>query len=155
MSRIEAKFADLKSKKESAFVTFLMAGDPTIKDSQTIFKKLPKLGVDIIEIGMPFTDPMADGILIQKAGQRSLSNETTLYNIFDLVKEIRKEDNKIPIILMGYYNPIYAYGVDNFLCDAKRAGIDGLIVVDLPPEEPELCIPCLKNGLNQNLMNMV
>ena len=115
MSRIEAKFADLKSKKESAFVTFLMAGDPTIKESHTIFKKLPKLGVDIIEIGMPFTDPMADGILIQKAGQRSLSNETNLNNIFDLVKEIRKEDNKIPIILMGYYNPIYSMGVNKFL----------------------------------------
>ena len=140
MSRIEAKFADLKSKKESAFVTFLMAGDPTIKESHTIFKKLPKLGVDIIEIGMPFTDPMADGILIQKAGQRSLSNETNLNNIFDLVREIRKQDNKIPIILMGYYNPIYQYGNENFISRCLNDGVDGLIVVDLPPEhDSELC----------------
>ena len=149
MSRIDAKFADLKSKKESAFVTFLMAGDPTIKVSHTIFKKLPKLGVDIIEIGMPFTDPMADGTLIQKAGQRSLSNETTLNNIFDLVKEIRKEDNKIPIILMGYYNPIYSMGVNKFLNQSKSSGVDGFIVVDLPPEEDqEFCIPARKMGLD-------
>ncbi|MFL2801876.1 MAG: tryptophan synthase subunit alpha [Paracoccaceae bacterium] len=149
MSRIETKFVDLKSKNKSAFVTFLMAGDPDLHVSQNLFKKLPKLGVDIIEIGMPFTDPMADGLLIQKAGQRSLSNETNLNNVFNLVEEIRKEDNIIPIILMGYYNPIYSMGVRNFLNKSKKSGVDGFIIVDLPPEEDqEFCMPARKMGLD-------
>ncbi len=149
MSRIEAKFTDLKSKNKSAFVTFLMAGDPNLEYSQNLFKKLPELGVDIIEIGMPFTDPMADGLLIQKAGQRSLSNNTNLSNVFELVEEIRKEDNKTPIILMGYYNPIYSMGVNNFLEQSKRSGVDGFIIVDLPPEEDEeLCLPAKHLGLD-------
>ena len=149
MSRIETKFVDLKSKNKSAFVTFLMAGDPNLHESQNLFKKLPKLGVDIIEIGMPFTDPMADGLLIQKAGQRSLSNDTTLNNVFNIVEEIRKEDNIIPIILMGYYNPIYSMGVSNFLSKSKKSGVDGFIIVDLPPEEDqEFCIPARNMGLD-------
>ncbi len=149
MSRIETKFADLKSKKKSAFITFLMAGDPSINKSEKLFKKLPKLGVDIIEIGMPFTDPMADGQLIQKAGQRSLNNNTNLIHVFDLVKKIRIVDNKIPIILMGYFNPIYAMGVSTFLKKSKSSGVDGFIIVDLPPEEDEeFCKPARKIGLD-------
>ena len=149
MSRIEAKFLDLKSKNQSAFVTFLMAGDPNIEKSNTLFKRLPALGVDIIEIGMPFTDPMADGLLIQKAGQRSLNKGTTLDQVFNLVEEIRKEDDKTPVILMGYYNPIYSMGVDIFLNRSKKSGVDGFIIVDLPPEEDEeLCLPANKMGLD-------
>ena len=149
MSRIEVKFTDLKIKNKSAFVTFLMAGDPDLHKSLILLKKLPDLGVDIIEIGMPFTDPMADGPSIQKAGQRSLKKGTTLKNVLDLVKEIRKKDNKTPIILMGYYNPIYSMGVNSFLTEAKNSGVDGLIVVDLPPEEDkELCLPAKKIGLD-------
>ncbi len=149
MSRIETKFKELKTKDMSAFITFLMAGDPSIKESETLFKKLPKLGVDIIEIGMPFTDPMADGLLIQKAGQRSLNNGTSLTNIFHLVKEIRKVDEKIPIILMGYYNPIYSMGVSKFLEQSKKSGVDGFIIVDLPPEEDEeFCLPARKMGMS-------
>ena len=149
MSRIEAKFRDLQKKKSSAFVTFLMAGDPDLKKSLELMINLPKLGVDIIEIGMPFTDPMADGPSIQKAGQRSISAGTNLIKVLDLVKKIRQKNNQVPIVLMGYFNPIHSMGVNIFLSKAKEAGVDGLIVVDLPPEEDsELCLPAKKIGID-------
>ena len=149
MSRIEAKFRELKKKKSSAFVTFLMAGDPDLQTSLDLIINLPKLGVDIIEIGMPFTDPMADGPAIQKAGQRSLLAGTDLIKVLDLVKKLRMKNEQIPVVLMGYYNPIHAMGVNIFLKNAKEAGVDGLVVVDLPPEEDsELCIPAKKMGID-------
>ncbi len=149
MSRIEAKFKELQEKNASAFITFLMAGDPDLPTSLKLMKGLPNLGVDIIEIGMPFTDPMADGPAIQKAGQRSLSAGTKLIDVLELVRKIRLENSQIPIVLMGYYNPIHAMGVKQFLQSASKAGVDGLIVVDLPPEEDsELCIPAKQFGLN-------
>ncbi len=148
-TRIDARFAQLKKEGRSAFVTFLMAGDPDPKTSLDIVKALPKAGADIIEIGMPFTDPMADGPSIQAAGLRALKAGMTLKKTLELVRGFRKEDNATPLVLMGYYNPIYIYGVDAFLVDAKSAGVDGLIIVDLPPEEDvELCVPALKAGLN-------
>ena len=149
MSRIEAKFKDLQKQKSSAFVTFLMAGDPDLQTSLELMINLPNLGVDIIEIGMPFTDPMADGPSIQKAGQRSISAGINLIKVLDLVKEIRQKNNKVPIVLMGYFNPIHSMGVNIFLSRAKEAGVDGLIVVDLPPEEDsELCLPAKKFGID-------
>ena len=148
-TRIDARFAELARQGRSAFVTFLMAGDPDPKTSLDIIKALPKAGADIIEIGMPFTDPMADGPSIQAAGLRALKAGMTLKKTLELVRGFRKEDNATPLVLMGYYNPIYIYGVDKFLVDAKAAGVDGLIIVDLPPEEDtELCIPAMKAGLN-------
>src|SRR5881275_3340975 len=148
-TRIDARFADLKKQGRSAFITFLMAGDPDLKTSLDIIKALPQAGADIIEIGMPFTDPMADGPAIQASGLRALKAGTTLKKTLALVRDFRGGDNATPIILMGYYNPIYIYGVDNFLVDAKTAGVDGLIIVDLPPEEDtELCLPAMKAGLN-------
>ena len=148
-TRIDARFAQLKKEGRSAFVTFLMAGDPDPKTSLDIVKAMPKAGADIIEIGMPFTDPMADGPSIQAAGLRALKAGMTLKQTLELVRGFRKEDNATPLVLMGYYNPIYIYGVDAFLADAKSAGVDGLIIVDLPPEEDaELCVPALKAGLN-------
>ena len=148
-TRIDARFAQLKKEGRSAFVTFLMAGDPDPKTSLDIVKAMPKAGADIIEIGMPFTDPMADGPSIQAAGLRALKAGMTLKKTLELVRGFRKEDNATPLVLMGYYNPIYIYGVDTFLADAKSAGVDGLIIVDLPPEEDaELCVPALKAGLN-------
>ncbi|MDO9298728.1 tryptophan synthase subunit alpha, partial [Bradyrhizobium sp.] len=133
----------------SAFVTFLMAGDPDPATSLAIVKALPQAGADIIEIGMPFTDPMADGPSIQAAGLRALKAGMTLKKTLAMVGEFRKGDTATPIVLMGYYNPIYIYGVDRFLVDAKSAGVDGLIIVDLPPEEDaELCLPAMKAGLN-------
>ena len=148
-TRIDARFAQLKKEGRSAFVTFLMAGDPDPKTSLDIVKAMPKGGADIIEIGMPFTDPMADGPSIQAAGLRALKAGMTLKKTLELVRGFRKEDNATPLVLMGYYNPIYIYGVDTFLADAKSAGVDGLIIVDLPPEEDaELCVPALKAGLN-------
>lgn len=148
-SRIDARFAELKQQGRSAFVTFVMAGDPDAKTSLDILKALPKAGADLIEIGMPFTDPMADGPSIQAAGLRALKGGMTLRKTLEMVRGFRKDDNVTPIVLMGYYNPIYIYGVDTFLADAKGAGVDGLIIVDLPPEEDtELCIPALKAGLN-------
>nr|WP_283817709.1 tryptophan synthase subunit alpha [Bradyrhizobium canariense] len=139
----------MKKAGRSAFVTFLMAGDPDPATSLEIIKALPKSGADVIEIGMPFTDPMADGPSIQAAGLRALKAGMTLKKTLDLVRGFRKDDNATPIVLMGYYNPIYIYGVDKFLVDAKSAGIDGLIIVDLPPEEDdELCLPAMKAGLN-------
>jgi tryptophan synthase alpha chain len=148
-TRIDTRFAELKREGRAAFVTFLMAGDPDLETSLAIIKALPQAGADIIEIGMPFTDPMADGPAIQASGLRALKAGTTLKKTLALVRDFRGSDDTTPIILMGYYNPIYIYGVDRFLTDAKSAGVDGLIVVDLPPEEDtELCIPALKAGLN-------
>src|SRR6476660_4423539 len=148
-TRIDTRFAELKAEGRSAFVTFLMAGDPDPATALEIIKALPKAGADIIEIGMPFTDPMADGPSIQAAGLRALKAGMTLKKTLAMVGEFRKGDDTTPLVLMGYYNPIYIYGVDKFLADAKTAGVDGLIIVDLPPEEDdELCIPALKAGLN-------
>jgi len=149
MTRIDAKFAELKAAGKKAFVSYVMAGDPNYETSLEIVKGLPGAGVDVIELGLPFTDPMADGATIQLAGQRALEVGMTLEKTLDLAREFRKEDDTTPIVLMGYYNPIYSRGVDKFLVDAKVAGIDGLIVVDLPPEEDdELCIPAQAAGLN-------
>jgi len=148
-TRIDARFAQLAKEGRSAFVTFLMAGDPDPATSLDIIKALPKAGADVIEIGMPFTDPMADGPSIQAAGLRALKAGMTLKKTLEMVRGFRKDDNTTPLVLMGYYNPIYIYGVDKFLADAKTAGVDGLIIVDLPPEEDtELCVPALKAGLN-------
>lgn len=148
-TRIDTRFAELKKAGRSAFVTFLMAGDPDPATSLEIIKALPTAGADVIEIGMPFTDPMADGPSIQAAGLRALKAGMTLKKTLELVRGFRKDDNATPIVLMGYYNPIYIYGVDKFLVDAKSAGVDGLIIVDLPPEEDdELCLPAMKAGLN-------
>jgi tryptophan synthase alpha chain len=148
-TRIDTRFAALKQEGRSAFITFVMAGDPDPATSLAIIKALPKAGSDIIEIGMPFTDPMADGPAIQAAGLRALKAGMTLKKTLAMVREFRKADSATPLVLMGYYNPIYIYGVDKFLVDAKSAGVDGLIVVDLPPEEDsELCLPALKAGLN-------
>src|SRR3979490_728678 len=148
-TRIDTRFAELKHEGRAAFVTFLMAGDPDLETSLDIIKELPKAGADIIEIGMPFTDPMADGPAIQASGLRALKAGTTLKKTLALVRDFRSGDAVTPIVLMGYYNPIYIYGVERFLVDAKSAGIAGLIVVDLPPEEdPDLCLPALQAGLN-------
>jgi len=148
-TRIDGRFAQLKKESRPAFVTFLMAGDPDPATSLEIIKALPKAGSDVIEIGMPFTDPMADGPSIQAAGLRALKAGMTLKKTLGLVREFREHDDTTPLVLMGYYNPIYIYGVDRFLADAKSAGVDGLIVVDLPPEEDsELCLPTLKAGLS-------
>ncbi|WP_024575633.1 MULTISPECIES: tryptophan synthase subunit alpha [unclassified Afipia] len=148
-TRIDTRFAELKKEGRAAFVTFVMCGDPDLATSLEIIKALPKAGADIIEIGMPFTDPMADGPAIQAAGLRALKAGTTLKKTLGVVRDFRAGDNTTPIVLMGYYNPIYIYGVDKFLADAKSAGVDGLIIVDLPPEEDtELCIPAMQAGLN-------
>jgi tryptophan synthase alpha chain len=148
-TRIDRRFAALKAEGRAALVTFLMAGDPDAKTSLAIVKALPAAGADVIELGMPFTDPMADGPAIQAAGLRALTAGQTLVKTLGLVREFRKADDATPIVLMGYYNPIYIYGVDRFLVDAKSAGVDGLIIVDLPPEEDEeLCLPALRAGLN-------
>jgi tryptophan synthase alpha chain len=148
-TRIDTRLADLKAQGRAALVTFVTAGDPDEKLSLEILRALPKAGADMIELGMPFTDPMADGPAIQASSQRALKAGATLIKTLDLVRTFRKDENATPIILMGYYNPIFIYGVEKFLVDAKAAGVDGLIVVDLPPEEDEeLCIPALKSGLN-------
>jgi tryptophan synthase alpha chain len=148
-TRIDRRFAALKAEGRAALVTFIMTGDPDYDTSLAIVKALPKAGADIIELGMPFTDPMADGPAIQAAGLRALAGGQTLIKTLKMVREFRAGDSDTPIVLMGYYNPIYIYGVDEFLVDAKTAGVDGLIVVDLPPEEDdELCRPALKAGLN-------
>src|ERR1700681_1455049 len=147
--RMDRRFAALKKDGRAALVTFTMAGDPDEATSLAIAKALPKAGADVLEIGMPFTDPMADGPAIQAAGVRALAAGQNMKKTLALVRELRKGDDITPIVLMGYYNPIYIYGVDRFLADAKAAGIDGLIVVDLPPEkDSELCLPTLKIGLN-------
>lgn len=147
-TRIDRRFAALKKEDRPALVTFVTAGDPDHDTSLAILKALPKAGSDVIEIGVPFTDPMADGPAIQAAGLRALRNGQTLKKTLAMVREFRKTDADTPIVLMGYYNPIYVYGVERFLPDAIAAGVDGLIVVDLPPEEDEeLCLPALKAGL--------
>ena len=149
MTRIDARFAALKAEGRKAFVAYIMGGDPDAATSLEVMKGLPGAGVDIIELGMPFTDPMADGPTIQAAGQRALEGGMTLDMVLDMVRAFRAGDDVTPIVLMGYYNPIYARGVDRFLAEAREAGIDGLIVVDLPPEEDaELCIPAQAAGLN-------
>ncbi len=149
MTRIDTTFARLKSQNKKAFVSYIMAGDPDVARSLEVMKGLPGAGVDVIELGLPFTDPMADGQTIQLAGQRALEGGMTLDKTLQMVRDFRAGDDVTPIVLMGYYNPIYARGVDLFLVQARDAGIDGLIIVDLPPEEDEeLCIPAQKAGLN-------
>ncbi|AXT26883.1 tryptophan synthase subunit alpha [Ruegeria sp. AD91A] len=149
MTRIDAKFAALKAEGKKAFVAYVMAGDPDYDTSLDVVKGLPGAGVDVIELGLPFTDPMADGPTIQAAGQRALDGGMTLQRTLDLARAFRETDDTTPIVLMGYYNPIYSRGVDVFLAVAKEAGIDGLIIVDLPPEEDEeLCLPAQAAGLN-------
>lgn len=148
-TRIDRRFAALKKEGRAALVTFIMAGDPDYDTSLAVAKALPKAGADIIELGMPFRDPMADGPAIQAAGLRALNAGQRMTRTLSLVRDFRKDDDETPIILMGYYNPIYIYGSERFLADAKAAGVDGLIIVDLPPEEDEeLCLPALKAGLN-------
>jgi tryptophan synthase alpha chain len=149
MSRIDRRFAALKSEGRAALVTFVTAGDPSFETSLGILNALPKAGADVIELGMPFTDPMADGPAIQASSQRALKAGQDMYKTLAMVGAFRKGDADTPIVLMGYYNPIYVYGVDRFIVDALKAGVDGLIVVDLPPEEDEeLCLPALRAGLN-------
>src|SRR3954447_25183633 len=148
-TRIDRRFAELKTEGRAALVTFLTAGDPDPETSLALVRALPAAGADVIELGMPFTDPMADGPAIQMSSQRALKAGQTLKKTLELVRAFRGSDDTTPLVLMGYYNPIYIYGVDRFLRDAKSAGVDGLIIVDLPPEEDEeLCLPALKAGLN-------
>jgi tryptophan synthase alpha chain len=148
-TRIDRRMAKLKQEGRPALVTYFMGGDPDFDTSLSIMKALATSGADIIELGMPFSDPMADGPAIQAAGLRALRGGQTLVKTLKMASEFRKGDNETPIVLMGYYNPIYIYGVDRFLADAKASGIDGLIVVDLPPEmDEELCIPAVKAGIN-------
>ena len=148
-TRIDRRFAELKTEGRAALVTFLTAGDPDPETSLALVRALPAAGADVIELGMPFTDPMADGPAIQLSSQRALKAGQTLKKTLELVRAFRGGDDATPLVLMGYYNPIYIYGVDRFLRDAKSAGVDGLIIVDLPPEEDEeLCLPALKAGLN-------
>ncbi|MGA0541146.1 tryptophan synthase subunit alpha [Neotabrizicola sp. VNH66] len=149
MTRIDDTFARLKAEGKKAFVAYMMGGDPDAETSLQVMKGFPGAGVDIIELGMPFTDPMADGPTVQAAGQRALEGGMTMDKVLDMVCAFRTGDQTTPIVLMGYYNPIYSRGVDRFLTEAKEAGIDGLIVVDLPPEEDsELCLPAQAAGLN-------
>lgn len=149
MTRIDDTFARLKADGKKAFVAYVMAGDPDLETSREIVLGLPAAGVDIIELGLPFTDPMADGSTIQLAGQRALDKGITLDKTLDIAQSLRATGDQTPIVLMGYYNPIYSRGVATFLIQAKEAGIDGLIIVDLPPEEDsELCIPAQQAGLN-------
>ncbi len=148
-TRIDRRFAELKEQDRAALVTFLTAGDPDPETSLAILRAIPAAGADVVELGMPFTDPMADGPAIQMSSQRALKAGQTLKKTLDMVRAFRQGDDATPLVLMGYYNPIYIYGVDRFLRDAKSAGVDGLIVVDLPPEEDaELCLPALKAGVN-------
>src|ERR1700723_2406356 len=147
--RMDRRFAALRKDGRAALVTFTMAGDPDEATSLAILKALPKAGADVVELGMPFTDPMADGPAIQAAGLRALHAGANMKRTLAIVREFRAGDDATPIVLMGYYNPIYVYGVDKFLADANSAGVDGLIVVDLPPEEDgELCLPALQAGFN-------
>ena len=149
MTRIDKRFAELKAENRPGLVTFIMAGDPDMQTALEILKGLPAAGADLIEIGMPFSDPMADGPSIQLAGQRALKSGQTLSKTIEAVRAFRESDQDTPIVLMGYFNPIYIYGSEAFLDDAKEAGVDGLIIVDLPPEaDEELCIPAMQRGLN-------
>ena len=148
-ARMDKRFADLKAEGRPALVTYFMGGDPDYDTSLEIMKALPKAGADVIELGMPFSDPMADGPAIQLAGQRALKAGQTLAKTLQLARDFRAGDDQTPIVMMGYYNPIYIYGVETFLDDALAAGIDGLIIVDLPPEmDDELCIPARKRDIN-------
>lgn len=151
MTRIDDRFKELRAQNKKAFVAYMMASDPDDATALEIMRGLPGAGVDIIELGMPFTDPMADGPTIQAAGQRALAAGGSITRTLDMLREFRKEDDTTPVVLMGYYNPIYARkgGVEQFLKEAKQAGVDGLIIVDLPPEEDdELCLPAARAGLN-------
>ncbi|WEK04072.1 MAG: tryptophan synthase subunit alpha [Candidatus Devosia phytovorans] len=149
MSRIEKRFAELKAANRPAFAAYVMGGDPDLATSQAIMHALPQAGADIIELGMPFSDPMADGLAIQLGGQRALKAGQTLMGILGMVEDFRRRDENTPIVIMGYYNPIYSMGVDKFVTLAKAAGVDGLIIVDLPAEEDdELCLPALKAGID-------
>ncbi len=148
-TRLDNTFKQLGERNSKAFVAFVSAGDPDPVTSLKIMHGLPTAGADIIELGMPFTDPMADGPSIQASSQRALKAGMTLKGTLDMVRQFRTDNDETPIVLMGYYNPVYIYGVDAFIHDAKQAGVDGLIIVDLPPEEDEeLCIPALNAGLN-------
>lgn len=148
-SRIDKRFAQCKAANRPALVTYVMGGDPDLATSQAIFEALPQAGADIIELGLPFSDPMADGVVIQLAAQRALAAGQTLLGVLGMVEDFRRKDRDTPIVLMGYYNPIYIFGVDRFIAAAVAAGVDGLIIVDLPAEEDgELCIPALAAGLN-------
>ncbi len=148
-ARLDARFAARREEGGAAFVTFVMAGDPDHETSLGIVRGLAEAGADVIELGMPFTDPMADGPAIQAAGLRALARGADMHRTLDLVRAFRADDSETPIVLMGYFNPIHYYGVEAFLADAKAAGVDGLIVVDLPPEEDaELCLPALEAGLS-------
>jgi len=148
-TRIDKTFARLKQQGRAAFVAFVTAGDPDLETSESILRGLPKAGADIIELGMPFSDPMADGPAIQLSSQRALKAGQTMVKTLDMVRRFRKEDDQTPIILMGYYNPIFVYPGDQFLSDAREAGVDGLIIVDLPPEtDRELCLPARKKDIN-------
>ena len=148
-TRIDRRFAQLKTEGRAALVTFLTAGDPDAETSLALLRAIPAAGADVVELGMPFTDPMADGPAIQMSSQRALKAGQSLKKTLAMVRAFRQADDATPLVLMGYYNPIYIYGVDRFLRDAKSAGVDGLIVVDLPPEEDEeLCLPALKAGMN-------
>jgi tryptophan synthase alpha chain len=148
-TRIDRRFAALKKEGRPALVTFITAGDPDLQTSLQIMKALPKAGADIIELGMPFSDPMADGPAIQASSLRALNAGHKMHNTLEMVAEFRKTDPDTPVVLMGYYNPIYVYPNDKFLADATTAGADGLIVVDLPPEaDDELCLPAVKKGMN-------
>lgn len=149
MSRIDKRFAELKTAGRPALVTYVMSGDPDLATSQAILEALPQAGADIIELGLPFSDPMADGVVIQLGAQRALAAGQTLRGVLGMVEDFRRKDGTTPIVLMGYYNPIYSFGVDRFITAAVEAGVDGLIIVDLPTEEDEeLCLPALKAGLN-------
>jgi tryptophan synthase alpha chain len=147
-TRIQTRFAACRAENRAALVTYVMAGDPDAETSAKILAHLPKAGADIVEFGMPFSDPMADGPAIQLAGQRALKHGQNVARTLAMIATFRKADADTPVILMGYYNPIYVYGVDRFLGDAKAAGVDGLIIVDLPPEmDDELCLPAMKAGI--------
>ncbi|MBX3512378.1 MAG: tryptophan synthase subunit alpha [Xanthobacteraceae bacterium] len=149
ITRIDTRYKELGREGRAGLVTFITGGDPDYDTSLAILKALPKAGADIIEVGVPFTDAMADGPPIQASSLRALAAGQSLKKTIAMVREFRAGDNATPIVLMGYYNPIYIYGVDKFLKDAKEAGVDGLIVVDLPPEEDEeLCLPAMKAGIN-------
>lgn len=148
LSRIDDRFKKLKSEDRAGLVTFITAGDPDYETSLDILNSLPAAGADFIELGMPFSDPMADGPVIQASSLRALKAGMTLKGTLEMVRDFRKNETDTPIILMGYYNPVYIYGVDDFLKDALDAGVDGLIIVDLPPEEDaELAIPAKAAGM--------
>lgn len=149
MSRIEARFAELKKQNRAAFVPFITAGDPDAETSFAIMEKLPAMGADLIELGAPFSDPMADGPAVQAASLRALKSGATMHKTLEMVRRFRKTDQKTPVILMGYYNPIHHYGTAKFARDAGAAGVDGLITVDLPPEEDEvLRVPANAHGID-------